>query len=315
MNDDAVRTRTPSNPSTATATAAAAAAAASSRRTNLNMSVEEAEAEDDADALLAEMIEEDGVKTTTKSDSAATATATSSSAVTTTVSVVFPYIFMDSVVAALATTSGERDWTINLPKDVEIEDLILELRRGISDKADVSFKNVSLVLHDKPITFAMDLPAEEVSQFTANKAKELAAEGSLVVKIGTHSESSKPSSSSSSSSSSSNKKLGPPQVSGNRRLDEEIANRRQPPSSSSSNTLPPRHGSKDEEDDNNGWGATAEEQQLRKSLDLTLQELSDKEGLSDVELTDKLKTLRRSTSASPTNDLFSYHQTVIEASR
>ena len=153
---------------------------------------------------------------------------------------------------------------------------------------------------------------DEIGHFDAQKALELAAEGSLVVKIVTHPEASK--TAAASSSSSSNKKLGPPQMSGQRRNDDEIIlNRRQPPSSSSSHTLPPRRGSKDFNDDS-AWSATEEEQQLRKSLDLTLQELSDKEGLSDVEFSDKLKTLRRSTSASPTNDLFSYHQTVIEVS-
>ena len=251
------------------------------------------------------MIRED-IKTSTKGDS----TNITTNAITTTVSVVFPYIFMDSVVAALATTSGERDWTIVLSKELDVDDVIMELRRGVSDQADVSFKRVSLVLYDKPLTLAIDLPTDEMNSFNAEKAKELAAEGSLVVKIGTPSDQpNQPSS----SSSSSNKKLHPPQMSGTRRNDDEIIlNRRPTPSSSSSSTLPPRHGFKDGDDDN-VWGATAEEQQLRKSLDLTLQELSDKEGLSDVELNDKLQTLRRSTSASPTNDLFRYHQTVAEA--
>ena len=133
------------------------------------MSVEEAEVEDDADALVAEMIG-DNIKTTTRGATTKYDTATNSTTNTATtsttpgtalseISVVFPYIFMDSVVAALAATSGERDWTIVLPHDLEIDDVILELRRGVSDKADVSFKSVSLVLHDKPITLAMDIPA------------------------------------------------------------------------------------------------------------------------------------------------------------
>ena len=70
---------------------------------------------------------------------------------------------------------------VTLLRDAEVEDVIFDLRRGVSEKAKVPFKRVSLVLFDRPFTMAVDIAGGE--EMTAVKAAEWAQEGSLTATI------------------------------------------------------------------------------------------------------------------------------------
>jgi hypothetical protein len=204
---------------------------------------DEREADDDADALVAELV----------GDAPAKASAPAPAADPSEVSVVFPFMFMDASLAAVAAAIGERDWTVRLLRDAEVEDVIFDLRRGVSEKAKVPFKRVSLVLFDRPFTMAVDIAGGE--EMTAVKAAEWAQEGSLTATIAPEKAAQEPS-------------AAPPLPTTQARGDAAAL-----------------------------VGLPAGHTELRRSLEATLQELSDKEGLSDAELDDKMSALRRSTSS------------------
>jgi hypothetical protein len=83
--------------------------------------------------------------------------------------------------SSAASASSADNLIIPVQRDLAVDDLLLELRMVISHMVDVPLNRVSLVLNGKTIVLGLDVPADV--SLTARNAAKMAASGELTAKI------------------------------------------------------------------------------------------------------------------------------------